>query len=128
MDRSRAEELLTRERERLERLGGFAHRQSEQSQVESATSNPEPHDAADTAVAATAREHGLSLEEHVAAQLENVEGAFQRLEAGTYGRCEACGTTIADERLEAVPATRFCVEHQDELERFSAADRGTRTD
>jgi hypothetical protein len=34
------------------------------------------------------------------------------LDDGSYGRCASCGEAISDERLEAVPATRFCAEHQ----------------
>jgi DnaK suppressor protein len=37
--------------------------------------------------------------------------ALQRLEDGTYGRCEACGVAIEPARLEAMPATRFCISH-----------------
>jgi RNA polymerase-binding transcription factor DksA len=33
------------------------------------------------------------------------------MEEGEYGICQVCGREIADERLEAVPATRFCREH-----------------
>lgn len=34
--------------------------------------------------------------------------ALRRMSEGTYGRCEACGTTIAWQRLEAVPHARRC--------------------
>ena len=46
--------------------------------------------------------------------------ALQRIEAGTYGLCAVCGKAIGDERLDAVPAARFCVEHQAEIERTPA--------
>jgi len=36
---------------------------------------------------------------------------WAKLDAGTYGLCEACGKTIGDARLEAMPAARFCIEH-----------------
>ena len=41
--------------------------------------------------------------------IEDMEHALQRLDAGTYGSCEACGSQIPFERLEAIPAARFCV-------------------
>ncbi len=44
-------------------------------------------------------------------QLDDVEHALQRLDDGTYGTCETCGQPIADARLEAMPATRYCIEH-----------------
>ncbi len=43
--------------------------------------------------------------------LDEVALALDRLEDGTYGRCEECGVAIAPARLEAMPATRFCINH-----------------
>ncbi|MPZ72626.1 MAG: hypothetical protein GEU74_05245 [Nitriliruptorales bacterium] len=63
------------------------------------------------------REKDLSIIESVRGELDAVDAAFARIEAGTYGSCEMCGKPIGDERLDAVPAARFCVEHQAELER-----------
>jgi RNA polymerase-binding transcription factor DksA len=63
------------------------------------------------------REKDLSILEQVEAELADVERALQRLDDGTYGTCEVCGKTIPDERLEALPATRLCLEHQAEAER-----------
>lgn len=42
-------------------------------------------------------------------QLDDVEFALQRLDEGTYGTCANCGAEIADARLEAMPAARFCI-------------------
>ena len=44
-------------------------------------------------------------------QLDDVERAIAKLDDGTYGACEVCGMAIGDSRLEAMPATRFCIEH-----------------
>ena len=63
------------------------------------------------------REKDLSILEQVEAELVDVEHALRRLDEGTYGTCEVCGRAIPDERLEAMPATRFCVEHQAQAER-----------
>ena len=41
--------------------------------------------------------------------LTETEGALQKFDAGTYGRCERCGGEIADARLEAMPAARLCI-------------------
>lgn len=35
--------------------------------------------------------------------------ALQRLDDGTYGICADCARTIPKERLEVMPATRWCV-------------------
>lgn len=71
---------------------------------------------ADSASDAFEREKDLSILDQVQAELDDVERALQRLDEGTYGRCEACGTEIGDERLAAVPAARFCIEHQSDAE------------
>ena len=63
------------------------------------------------------REKDLSIIESVRGELDAIEAAFARIDAGTYGSCEICHEPIGDERLDAVPAARFCVEHQAELER-----------
>jgi RNA polymerase-binding transcription factor DksA len=44
-------------------------------------------------------------------QLVEVEHALAKFDAGTYGKCETCGEDIADPRLEAMPATRYCINH-----------------
>ena len=62
-------------------------------------------------------EKNVSLGEQVDDELQEIEAAFQRLERGTYGTCQACGRPIGDERLEAMPATRYCVEDQAKAER-----------
>ena len=41
--------------------------------------------------------------------LAEVEAALARMDEGTYGACERCGTAIPFERLEAVPRARHCV-------------------
>ena len=58
------------------------------------------------------REKDLSILEQVEAELGDVEHALRRLDEGTYGSCEACGKSIGDARLEAMPAARFCVDDQ----------------
>ena len=62
------------------------------------------------------QEKALSLVEQHQEELADVEAAFERLEQGTYGKCEACGNKISEERLEARPAARFCVEDQKRVE------------
>jgi len=41
--------------------------------------------------------------------LNDVERALAKMDEGTYGACERCGTEIAEARLEAMPATRWCI-------------------
>ena len=41
--------------------------------------------------------------------IDDIDHALERLAVGTYGYCEACREPISFERLEAVPAARYCV-------------------
>lgn len=41
--------------------------------------------------------------------MREVEDALTRIDAGTYGVCESCGSEIAAARLEAKPAARLCI-------------------
>jgi RNA polymerase-binding transcription factor DksA len=39
--------------------------------------------------------------------------ALRRIDAGNYGVCEICGVDIAQERLDALPDARTCVQCSD---------------
>jgi len=41
--------------------------------------------------------------------LDEIEAALARIRAGTYGRCQYCGTTLNRRRLEIRPFARGCV-------------------
>ncbi|MDC5697612.1 TraR/DksA C4-type zinc finger protein [Intrasporangium calvum] len=43
--------------------------------------------------------------------LVDIDAALDRLAEGTYGKCVVCGREIPEERLEARPTARTCVEH-----------------
>ena len=48
------------------------------------------------------------LEERERQELEDIELALTKIAAVTYGICEGCRKPISLERLEILPATRFC--------------------
>jgi len=59
------------------------------------------------------RENDEVLESLSARDLETmgeIREAIGRIDAGTYGVCQACGEPIAKQRLEAMPFARRCVE------------------
>ena len=66
---------------------------------------------ADSAQVAAEQGEAKALAGSLREQLDEVEEALGRLESGDYGKCERCGQAIADARLEAMPATRFCIDH-----------------
>jgi DnaK suppressor protein len=41
--------------------------------------------------------------------LQEIEDALRKFDDGTYGTCESCGNPIAEARLEAKPAARYCI-------------------
>jgi RNA polymerase-binding transcription factor DksA len=119
MDSEDVSRRLVEERERLERVrAGFdaehLHDESEDESM-SELSHLAQH-SADVATETFEREKDFSILEQVEAELADVERALRRLDDGTYGRCEACGSPIGDDRLVAMPAARFCIEHQTQAE------------
>jgi DnaK suppressor protein len=44
-------------------------------------------------------------------QLTETQRALAKFDDSSYGACERCGNAIAEPRLEAMPATRYCIEH-----------------
>ncbi len=50
-------------------------------------------------------------------ELDGIYAAQARLEAGTFGVCEACGRPITIERLRAMPTARYCAPCQAREER-----------
>ena len=51
----------------------------------------------------------LGLLENEDQLLDEINDALDRIEQGTFGRCEECGQEISRERLEALPYARYCV-------------------
>lgn len=62
------------------------------------------------------RDFALNLLSSEQDALFEIEEAIQRILAGTYGICEITGTKISNERLMAVPFTRYGLEGQKQLE------------
>lgn len=108
-----ARRRLDEERERLTRLREelAARVADDESSGGSELSHADQHPA-DSGTETQAFEQDLSMLEQVDGELADVDEAYARLEAGTYGSCEVCGRPIAEERLEALPAARRCTEHQ----------------
>ena len=101
-------ERLVEAREALT-TGGFVGQAEGTAIEELSTVDQHP---ADIGTETFTMERDQSLLEQIRSDLDDVGSALARLEQGTYGLCEACGGPIGDERLEAVPAARFCLEHQ----------------
>lgn len=111
-----AKEAHLREVAELEQFAGTGHSPRDLSgDLDDVGQHP-----ADAATDTTEREVDLGLLEDVRAVIVEIDAAAQRVEEGTYGRCEECNKAIADERLQAVPWARRCQEHQADLERSAS--------
>jgi DnaK suppressor protein len=66
---------------------------------------------ADSSQVTAERSEASNLVNSLKETLDDVEHALGKLEEGTYGKCEVCGNDISPARLEAMPATRYCIEH-----------------
>ncbi|NLM41079.1 MAG: conjugal transfer protein TraR [Firmicutes bacterium] len=69
------------------------------------------------------RSKDLGLLQATRQHLLEIEEAEKAMAAGTYGICQGCGGSIPEERLLAVPSTRFCVDCKKEREQEDAAER-----
>jgi len=66
---------------------------------------------ADSGQVAAEQGEAKTLAANLQEQFDAVEAALRKLDDGTYGQCETCGETIGEARLEAMPETRFCINH-----------------
>ena len=104
MDRSALAEDLRRHRQDLAR------------ELERLTAPPEPGSAiafgkriGEGTTAAIERLSTTATARSIAASLADTDRALEKLEAGSYGRCDVCDRPIPQERLEARPTTSHCV-------------------
>jgi DnaK suppressor protein len=70
-----------------------------------------PADLADLAENERQRRERDERREAVQVRLRQVEDALERLDRGSYGRCEHCGGPIRAERIAVLPLTRRCARH-----------------
>lgn len=68
-------------------------------------------DLADQADIVMSREGNAAILADLEARYDSTLEALARIKKGTYGKCEVCGKTIEEKRLEADPAATTCIEH-----------------
>lgn len=64
---------------------------------------------ADSGQATAEKARVLSMAEGLLETMQEIDAAVERMEKGTYGRCESCGEPIGAERLDARPVARLCM-------------------
>jgi hypothetical protein len=70
-------------------------------------------------------EVNLGLLDELAGGLAAVQRSLDRLDAGTYGRCDQCGEPLDDDLLEHSPNTTVCECHNTSIPDPTVDDRGT---
>jgi DnaK suppressor protein len=111
MKKERAQELLRRERERLEKA------LAAEAGIEEDELTTRDQHLGDQGTELYDDELSEGLREEFEEQLAAVERAEQRLAAGTYGLSIESGERIPDERLEAHPTAERTTDEQARLER-----------
>lgn len=70
---------------------------------------PLPADSREAAIAVENDEVLQGIEAAAVDELRRIEGALQRVDAGTFAYCEKCGAEIEAERFAAAPYATTCV-------------------
>lgn len=56
-----------------------------------------------------AQQMALEMRRRNEARLQQIDGALERLEEGSYGECTRCGEPIGEARLRARPEAGLCI-------------------
>jgi DnaK suppressor protein len=56
------------------------------------------------------------LDDRARRQVEEIEAALERIESGSFGRCEECGEALQAERLDTMLTARRCLHCQEAFE------------
>jgi DnaK suppressor protein len=110
--RKQREALVTlrqRLREDMQRLRGDAAASSPQERGETSSL---PMHLADAGTEAFDQARDLGVAEQQSEEIQSIDRAIDRMEAGTYGQCDECGGAIDRARLEALPHAALCYDCQ----------------
>jgi RNA polymerase-binding protein DksA len=112
VDTDRFRTMLEDERRRVADAISYLHEENPgtiEDETEEIVGSSDNH-LAETASVTLDREIDYTLEENSEHVLSAIDGALARIADGTFGRCPSCGSTIAEERLEAMPWATECID------------------
>jgi len=69
------------------------------------------------------RELNLLMSDRERDKINEIDDALVRIDEGTYGTCEECGTDIPKKRLMIMPFAHLCVACKAELEKTESVER-----
>ncbi len=79
----------------------------------------QPADPLDLAGNTSTLELLTTLGNHERAELDEIDHALEKIEAGNYGVCEVSGELIPEGRLKVIPTARYTIAVQEEREKTS---------
>lgn len=115
IDTQQFKDALLKEQEVLEKeLSSMGQKNPTNSSDWDATTEADTTDDADEGDVADSMqefENKNSEVDQLEVQLREVKGALEKIENGTYGKCEVCGEDIEVDRLTANPSAKTCTVH-----------------
>jgi DnaK suppressor protein len=85
-------------KDRIQRIGQDLRR----------ANHPLPRDAPDAAIVIENDEVLQAIDETARRELSQIERALEKIDVGTFSKCESCGREIEAARLVAVPHAAVC--------------------
>ena len=104
-------------REIAERRADYDRALAELTRLQQSSGDGAGDDQADAGSKTFEREQELSIANNRRDLLVQMERAMERLDKGTYGRCESCQQPIPKPRLQAFPSATLCVKCKQREER-----------
>ena len=95
-----------------------SYRQKQETQERISEEYKEPSDVEDLGQMTYTEEMLDRLSNRDMLILREIDYALEKIKNGTYGICEGCGIEIPEERLCAIPWTRFCAKCAEEYEQM----------
>jgi DnaK suppressor protein len=103
-------ELLQEERQRVLDAIEYLKKENPGSIEDETGDETTDNHVAETATVTLDREIDYTLEENSENVLLSIDGALERIQAGSYGTCLNCGRPIAEDRLAAIPWATHCID------------------
>lgn len=110
IDTERFRKRLLEERSRAQGALDYLHEENPGSIEDEVQQGPSDNHPGDLATITLDREIDYTLEENSENVLSSIDGALERIGAGTYGTCLNCGKPISEDRLAAIPWATHCID------------------
>ncbi|MCZ6794252.1 MAG: TraR/DksA family transcriptional regulator [Planctomycetota bacterium] len=86
------------------------HMQTELSELEAAPERSHSGDLEEIASETDGTDSLCEIMDIEASQIGQIETALKKIDEGTYGICEDCGSEISSERIKALPFASQCID------------------